>query len=192
MKKILFLIPTILFSLEFVNQDALAVDSISYEPPNKSFIYINPGFTTIIPLMIESKTTTYYGVPGLPGKHSKTQRATAKDKLSLLFLDLSLGMRNLSSRHVFDRSIGIVAHSEVQMLYVQGSYLFFPTRSRGLYFGAGITCGLFHETIFTDFLPWLNLPLTLGYQFPLKTSYHFIQLQVTPLKSGTVSYGFGF
>jgi len=138
----------------------------SEELPKKSFTYLNLGVTT-----------------------------TASDRFSLIMPDLSLGVRTLSSHHVFDRVVGVVAHPEVQMLYVQGSYLFFPTPSEGFYFGAGITCGLYHMKDSCPLPPtfiYANLPITLGYQFPSKKSFQFIQIQVTPLGTGTISYGIGF
>jgi len=161
------------------------------ELPRKSFTYLNPGVTTCVPMMFQTKV--YNKVPGLPS--SGTRTVTAKDRLSLILPDLSLGIRNLSTHHVFDRVIGIAVQSEIQLLYIQGSYLFFPTPSQKFYFGAGVTCGLYHledSYLLPPTFIYVNLPITVGYQFPSKKSFQFIQIQATPFGTGTLSYGVGF
>jgi hypothetical protein len=109
--------------------------------------------------------------------------------------DFALGMRTLSSHHVFDRALGFAFDSDVQLLYLQFSYLFFPHPSEKFYFGAGVTCGISHledPTPIGPFIPFVNIPVTLGYQFPSDKHVQFVQVQVTPFGTGTISYGFGF
>ena len=109
--------------------------------------------------------------------------------------DLSFGARSLSTHHVFDRVIGLAVQAYMQLYYLQGSYLYFPTPSKKFYVGAGLTCGVYHIKrsfpLPSTFL-YLNLPITLGYQIPTDKSYQFFQLQATPFGTTTVSYGFGF
>jgi|GEM_PF-6743210 len=80
------------------------------------------------------------------------------------------------------------------LYYFQTSFLIYPEHLIGLnrpiggaYLGLGYTVGVVDSVI------WQNVPATFGYQFRAKNGApQFIQMQVTPLFSGTVSYGFGF
>lgn len=79
------------------------------------------------------------------------------------------------------------------LLYLQHLHKFRETSALlgGLYTGAGFTCGFMIGGAYDRW--WVNIPVTFGYQFTSgKGSSRFIQLQVTPLFSGTLSYGFGF
>lgn len=138
--------------------------------PKKSFTYLNTGLGGPIP--------------------------------SVFLPDISWGWRKLHSHHVFDVNFGIVI---APLFYGQVSYLYYPTPSKGFYFGAGLAAGVFlvgGEALRSGPLirmdlpfafPYVNLPLTLGYQIS-KTNkrIQFIQFQATPLGTATVSYGFGF
>ncbi len=187
MKILFFLIPAFLFSVEPTSINPPDFNHTHFPSteevvPRNSFFYANPGVTTMVPALFGRKH---------PGKVSRSTRVTARDRISFLMPDVSFGKRSLSTQHVFDRNIGLLAHSEIQMLYVQGSYLFFPVPSEKLYLGIGLTGGI--AFVGRTFFPYyLNVPVTVGYQFPMKGTFHFIQLQGTPLMTATVSYGVGF
>lgn len=152
----------------------------------ETLTYFNSGVSTWIPAWIPGRTISgeRYGGGGSIPPHIITGP------------DLSWGKRGLSSHHVFDRSVGAAGTLLVQLLYVQGSYLYFPTPSKGIYGGIGLTVGFFPVLP----APYVNIPITLGYQFPRKGGptdtgkerFGFIQLQVTPAFSGTISAGIGF
>lgn len=193
MKILLFLMPILLFSEELSVIDTPALNhkysTPSEDLPKKSFTYLNPGITTSAVSMLQSEyNRTHKGFFSFRGKN----------RLPLVVSDLSFGARTLSTKHVFDRVVGIVFHPSWQLLYVQGSYLFFPTASEKFYFGAGATLGLYHTknllvslTMPPTFI-YLNVPITLGYQFLLNKRFQFIQIQCTLLRTGTISYGMGF
>jgi hypothetical protein len=193
MKLLLLLAPIFLFSFELPEAHLQDVPSIALDGAvsKNTFTYLNPGVTTWVPGMFETQVGGK--TPGLPSMGHRP--VSASDRLSLLVPDVSIGKRSLATRHVFDRSIGMAAHPEIQSLYVQGSYLFFPTPSKYFYFGAGLTCGLYHvkdSGFFPSIAVYANVPLTVGYQFPLDKKFQFAQLQVTPFGTATASYGFGF
>jgi hypothetical protein len=112
--------------------------------------------------------------------------------------DLFFGTRHfIRPRHAIDYGIGADIHLFLQLAYVQASYLYYLTPSRHPYIGIGLTLGAFHIPaagwLLPSFGPWANIPLTLGYQFSTSNNHHrFIQFQVTPLRTATISYGFGF
>lgn len=193
MKILLFLAPSLLVAAEsFVTDIPSSIPKHTENFQKPSFNYVNPGVTTWVPILFETKV--HSRTPGLPG--GKTRNSTINDKLEFVIPDVSFGTRSLFTHHVFDRSIGIAAQPAVQVLYVQGSYLFFPTPSEKFYFGAGLTLGIYHISDRSFYIPspfiYANLPITLGYQFPSDKNFQFIQLQVTPFGTGTLSYGYGF
>ena len=119
---------------------------------------------------------------------------------ALLFAmpDIFFGNRHFfSPRHAIDYGIGADVHLYMQMVYGQCSYLYHFKPQHGFYIGLGLTLGAFHLSekswLFPQLGPWANIPFTIGYQLPSKKENHrFFQVQVTPLRTATFSYGFGF
>lgn len=135
-------------------------------PPKESFTYASVG-TVFTPM--------YVGY--------RSNRLNLKKSLGP---DLFVGHRRfLAEKHGFDFGIGgglVPQYEMTPFLYGQISYLHYPRGYDGLYLGLGLT--LIYATI-------PNIPFTLGYQFK-KEKPSFIQLQITPLGTATLHWGFGF
>lgn len=110
-----------------------------------------------------------------------------------------IGMRKVNSHHAWDINLGgasLLTSHPIWVFYGQTSYLYFPQKSSGFYLGAGITAGVCKtEGIFSGSRkmgPYVNLPITTGHQYANGKNYRFIQFQITPLLTTSISYGFGF
>ncbi len=112
--------------------------------------------------------------------------------------DLYIGHRQFLSPHrALDYGIGADIHYYLQTLYGQFSYLHYFHPHQGAYLGIGVTLGAFHTgksnqlepSLFHLTGPLANIPITIGYQFQQN---RFLQLQLTPFLTSTLSYGFGF
>lgn len=117
--------------------------------------------------------------------------------------EASIGCRKLNSHHVWDVSGGGspfgLLYGQVSYLYGQVSYLYFPQPSSGFYLGAGFTAGVtknlsnpFFFGTTKSFVPFVNLPISVGHQFANNKKYRFIQFQITPILTTTITYGIGF
>ncbi|MES2272789.1 MAG: hypothetical protein V4487_01165 [Chlamydiota bacterium] len=172
MKKIalLLFLETAVFSQEITEAKLSQIEShtpVPVQPPDpeKSFTYLGMGATGLF-------------LPLVP--------------------DIAVGYRDVNKTHVWDRSIGFCALPSFITGYIQNSYLYFPVKSSGFYLGAGLTVG-FTTTGVNHALsgsqrmaPYINLPLTVGHQFEDAKKYRFIQFQITPLMTTSISYGMGF
>ncbi len=119
--------------------------------------------------------------------------------LELSAADVAFGLRALDRHIALDGCIGSAIQAHYQMLYGQASLLYFPTKSWGPYFGAGVTGAMLHfdGSIYPWgssglIQPWINVPITLGYQFNSGNGLQFFQIQATPLLSLTGSFGISF
>jgi len=128
-----------------------------------------------------------------------------------LMPDTYIGRRTLDSHHVWDLCAGLNSAPLPILAYGQTSYLYYLTPSKGPYIGVGLTVGVFNNRVFRNLIPipdgsssnlfsggrvapYINLPITVGYQFEKdrKGNHNFIQFQVTPLATTSVSYAWGF
>ncbi|MES2273960.1 MAG: hypothetical protein V4487_07190 [Chlamydiota bacterium] len=162
----------------------------SLDIPKEHFFYVNPGFVF------------------LPAEMREQSRTSAGE--------IAFGWRDLNSRHVFDRTIGIYGNKIYQGIYGRASYLYFPKGPSGIYFGGGLSLGCLNFGLLSEdeggTIPYLSAPLFLGFQFKSNPSQQFIQLQISPFSlfytpdfgifgpwpllplafAPTLSYGFGF
>ncbi|MBS0625395.1 MAG: hypothetical protein JSS32_05035 [Verrucomicrobia bacterium] len=141
----------------------------------------------IDPELIETKETSAFTYVGVGGSGF----------VFPIIPDVSFGFRTVGSNHVWDINSGANALPfDFYLIYLQTSYLYFLQPVKSPYFGIGATVGLSK----TDRLFLLNnkgihynIPITVGYQFDNKEDkYRFIQFQVTPLVTTTVTFGLGF
>ena len=122
--------------------------------------------------------------------------------LSTSSADLGVGHRKIGLHLAWDTVIGCDLNKHSQLIYFQNSCLYYPNRTSGIYSGLGLTLGVsnFNYPLFStgrsrksERSPYLNIPVTIGYQYEAKSAKNrFVQLQVTPLYTATLSYGFEF
>lgn len=114
--------------------------------------------------------------------------------------EVSIGIRKLNSHHVYDVNLSsfILLMNTDRIKFPTGivgqlNYLFYPQVSEGRYFGIGVTGGFsqFSHSIFHQSF-YFNIPITIGYQFKEPQKHTFIQVQMTPLVTTTVTYGVEF
>jgi hypothetical protein len=112
--------------------------------------------------------------------------------------DIALGHRRIAMHHALDLNVGVLALPSRPwgqgLLYAQASYLYYFRPYREWYLGCGLAAGVHNVQIFESNRkgsthPWINMPLTCGYHFH---NDHFVQLQVTPWLTATLSYGIPF
>lgn len=165
-------IDSVLFKKDAEYRETLKITKIT--PHKEGFYYISIGGHTYAPILL------YYPI-ALP--------------------EIALGWRGSGSSRIIDVNFG---GSIEGLLYGQSSYLFYPMSSdKGIYCGAGIT--ILHTLGDTDvalYMPFSsrhdewgwNVPFTLGYQTESESgdSHQFVQFQITPLYTVTLSYGSGF
>lgn len=164
------------------------------------------------PTPLDAPSPPEMGIPEIPANLPSDKRfftyfGIGGSGLAIPFLpEASIGCRKLHSHHVWDVSGGGspfgLLYDQVAYLYGQVSYLYFPVPSSGFYLGAGLTVGVtknlnlldpfFGSRRYHSAMPYVNLPISVGHQFANNNNYRFIQFQITPLLTTTISYGIGF
>lgn len=106
-------------------------------------------------------------------------------------IDIGLGYRHIFGVSAIDLNVGGTMIDPI-VPFIQASYLAYPMKWSGPYFGAGVSIVPLR---WTDSSPnFINLPLIVGYHIPGKSHPIFFQFQYSPLliPGATVSFGIGF
>jgi len=174
----------------------------------KTFLIFLSYITVLIsaenPFEIQSRSTADVSKYNSQNSHfryfSTGITANTQDEIRSVAPDLFVGVRHsIAPGFAIDAGGGSCFTNNRDfasvICYGQASFLVYPDYfigsdpfNGGTYLGVGFTAG-----IITSGGTWFNVPATLGYQFISdKGNPQFMQIQLTPLYSGTVSYGFGF
>ncbi len=118
--------------------------------------------------------------------------------LPIMSPEVAVGLRKLTAKHAWD----IQAGASLQGMYVWGqvSYLhfFLPTNQSSYsspYLGIGLSGGYANKIEYFEnnkSAPYLNLPITVGFQWGENQRNQFFQIQFSPLLITTASLGIGF
>lgn len=149
-------------------------------------------FFSLVPLLVFASEQTRR--PAVPPCESKSFNYVGLGVNTLIHLpigvDVQLGRRTIfSGHHAWDRQIGLSFVPLGLLPYVQTSYLYYFTPHQGWYAGVGLTGGYVTGGYISDHSLYVNLPVTVGYH---KENDDFVQLQVTPLGTLTLTYGIHF
>lgn len=113
--------------------------------------------------------------------------------------EASVGLRKLTNKHAWDVQSG--ASLMGRYFWGQVSYLhfFIPTNTAEYaspYLGIGLSGGYANlkdfDYQFRKNSPYINIPITVGFQWGEKGRNQFFQIQFSPLLITTASFGVGF
>lgn len=109
--------------------------------------------------------------------------------LDVAGIDFGVGYRNVHGLSGFDINVGLTC-VDPTLLFIQGSYLYYPFENSGPYAGLGMSLVPYTAGLG----PMVNFPLIVGYQTPNKNHPIFTQFQFSPftIPGVTLSLGVGF